>query len=191
VETYSRKTFSPQRYEIWTMQSAYHSLPTIDGVMEAPGAQFKASQVAYAADAHRVKFSLDIAGAYPPEAKLVHWLRTITFERDAQYIQVEDRYELSAPARELTLSLLTPCKVQLGQPGELLLMPQPLAGGRQSGSGKIAFDSECLAVTTENIPIGDNQLRQVWGEQLVRILFKATLAPSLTGGWTIKISEAA
>jgi hypothetical protein len=25
-----RKTFSPQRYEIWTMQSAYHSLPTIN-----------------------------------------------------------------------------------------------------------------------------------------------------------------
>ena len=32
VETYTRKTFSPQRYEIWTMQSGYHSLPTINGV---------------------------------------------------------------------------------------------------------------------------------------------------------------
>ena len=34
VETYTRKTFSAERYTIWTMQSAYHTLPTIvrDGV---------------------------------------------------------------------------------------------------------------------------------------------------------------
>jgi hypothetical protein len=35
VETYTRKTFSPQRYEIWTMQSAYHSLPLINGIQQA------------------------------------------------------------------------------------------------------------------------------------------------------------
>ncbi|MFR2781088.1 MAG: heparinase II/III family protein [Clostridium sp.] len=29
VETYQAKTFSPQRYEIWTMQSAYHNLPPL------------------------------------------------------------------------------------------------------------------------------------------------------------------
>lgn len=27
VETYQKKTFSPRRYEIWTMQSQYHNLP--------------------------------------------------------------------------------------------------------------------------------------------------------------------
>ena len=30
VETYTKKTFSSQRYEIWTMQSQYHNLPTIN-----------------------------------------------------------------------------------------------------------------------------------------------------------------
>ena len=28
VETYTKKTFSSERYEIWTMQSAFHNLPT-------------------------------------------------------------------------------------------------------------------------------------------------------------------
>ncbi len=28
VESYTKKTFSPDRYDIWTMQSAYHNLPT-------------------------------------------------------------------------------------------------------------------------------------------------------------------
>ncbi len=50
VETYSRKTFSPQRYEIWTMQSAYHNLPTIDGVQQAPGAAFAARDVTYSGE---------------------------------------------------------------------------------------------------------------------------------------------
>ena len=50
VETYSAKTFSSKRYEIWTMQSAYHNLPTIDGVMQSAGRQFAASAVEYHAD---------------------------------------------------------------------------------------------------------------------------------------------
>ena len=33
VETYSAKTFSSRRYEIWTMQSGYHNCPTVNGVM--------------------------------------------------------------------------------------------------------------------------------------------------------------
>src|SRR6185369_12944547 len=48
VETYSAQTFSSRRYEIWTMQSAYHNLPTIDGVMQGAGRQFAARSVSYA-----------------------------------------------------------------------------------------------------------------------------------------------
>lgn len=42
VGPYTGKTFGAQRYEIWTMQSAYHSLPTIDGVMQRNGSEFAA-----------------------------------------------------------------------------------------------------------------------------------------------------
>ena len=52
VETYTAKTFSAQRYEIWTMQSAYHNCPTIDGVMQSAGPQFAATEVSYHADDH-------------------------------------------------------------------------------------------------------------------------------------------
>jgi hypothetical protein len=40
-ETYTRKTFSSQRYEIWTMQSGYHQLPKINGVDQMQGRQYK------------------------------------------------------------------------------------------------------------------------------------------------------
>ena len=45
VESYTKKTFSPQRYEIWTMQSAWHNLPTFDGVQQLPGAEYAAREV--------------------------------------------------------------------------------------------------------------------------------------------------
>ena len=49
VGTYTKKTFSDRRYEIWTMQSQYHNLPTFsDGdelVMEHDGEKFAARDV--------------------------------------------------------------------------------------------------------------------------------------------------
>ena len=45
VETYTRKTFSPRRYEIWTMQSGYHPLPTICGTDQKDGVEYRAENV--------------------------------------------------------------------------------------------------------------------------------------------------
>ncbi len=188
VETYTRKTFSPQRYEIWTMQSAYHSLPTIDGVMQFPGEQFKASQVSYASSDTAVKFSLDIAGAYPPEAKLKRWLRNLTLQR-GQYVLLEDQYELAAAVKTLTLSLLTPCAVQLAAPGEIRLDEVVLVKGRKSGKGKIEYDPAALDFSVEIIPLADARLQSTWGSRLARILL-TVIQPALQGGWSIKISLA-
>ena len=146
VETYTRKTFSPQRYEIWTMQSQYHSLPTIDGVMQSPGAEFAARDVQYSADDSAARFSLDIAGAYPPEAKLKSWQRTLTLLR-GQAVELEDRYELAQKPGKLTLSLMTPCRVDASQAGTLALRQAPLAGGLVSGAGKVSYDPAVFAVT--------------------------------------------
>jgi len=73
VETYTRKTFSATRYEIWTMQSQYHNLPTVNGVMQQDGRAFRASDVAYESSDARARLSLNIAGAYPPVAGLRSW----------------------------------------------------------------------------------------------------------------------
>ena len=61
VGPYTGKTFSSQRYEIWTMQSAYHSLPTINGVMQSPGAEFAAREASCEAADGRTIFAIDIA----------------------------------------------------------------------------------------------------------------------------------
>src|SRR5438067_13068774 len=81
VEAYTAKTFSPQRYTIWTMQSAYHNLPTIGGVMQKDGAEYRAENVKFVPGKDEVRFSLDIATAYPAEARVKSWERTVVLDR--------------------------------------------------------------------------------------------------------------
>ena len=47
VEAYTAKTFGRDRYTIWTMQSAYHNLPTVGGVMQQDGVDFQATDRKY------------------------------------------------------------------------------------------------------------------------------------------------
>ena len=41
VGTYTRQTFSSERYSIWTMQSNYHNLPMVNGVPQQFGSEFR------------------------------------------------------------------------------------------------------------------------------------------------------
>ena len=65
VEAYTAKTFSAGRYTIWTMQSAYHNLPTIGGVMQHNGTSFQATDRKFSSDNDRATYSFNIADAYP------------------------------------------------------------------------------------------------------------------------------
>ena len=72
VEAYTSKSFGFDRYNIWTMQSAFHNLPTVDGVMQAAtDPRYRAAFVNYTNDDSMAVLSLDLAPAYPDEAGLV------------------------------------------------------------------------------------------------------------------------
>ena len=188
VETYTMKTFSDRRYEIWTMQSAYHNLlPTIDGVMQSPGAEFAARDVSYAAHEDGVTFSLDLAGAYPAEAGLQTWLRTVRLVR-GQRVEIADAYTLDHAPRALTLSLLTPCAVESAENGVITLGTRTIVPGRDSGAATITYDASKLASSVEVVPIDDPQLRAVWGEQLFRMIFAAK-APSERDSWALRVTR--
>src|SRR5208283_5992139 len=88
VETYTAKTFSPQRYEIWTMQSAYHNCHTIDGVMQSDGRQYAARDVRYQTGDAAAELRSNLAGAYPPAANLQRWDRTVRLDRARNEIAV-------------------------------------------------------------------------------------------------------
>ncbi|OHB64598.1 MAG: hypothetical protein A2Y77_02795 [Planctomycetes bacterium RBG_13_62_9] len=181
VETYSRKTFSSQRYEIWTMQSAYHNLPAINGVMQSPGREFAAREVAYEADDGHAQLRLDIAGTYPREAGLKSWVRTVRLNRGRDIVVTED-YSLAQPVGEITLSLMTPCKAEVTKEGQLLLTTADTGV-------RVLYDGARLKAAVETIPIEDGRLRSVWPAEITRILLKAE-QPAMRDTWTLRIEPA-
>ena len=184
VETYSRKTFSRDRYSIWTMQSQYHNLPTINGVMQQNGREFRASNVTYSADRRKVGFSLDIAGAYPQAARLKTWRRTLTFTRNGPVALVDD-YQTAGRPRDLFWSFITPCRVRIGK-GIIRLGTAALPQDRATGAARLLFDATRLKASVEKIPIADPQMKAIWGRQLFRIVLRAT-SPQATGRFTFRI----
>jgi hypothetical protein len=81
VGVYTRQTFGPDRYEIWTMQSSWHNVPEVDGIAQAPGHEYAARQVQGLLSPGAAELSLDLAGAYPAKAGIRSWHRTMRLDR--------------------------------------------------------------------------------------------------------------
>jgi hypothetical protein len=169
VETYTAKTFSSKRYEIWTMQSAYHNLPTINGVMQAAGRQYAARDVSFTSDETAAEFVADIAAAYPKEAGVDKWLRSIRLDRGANRIVVTDRFALRAASGKVEMSLMTAAETRATGPRTLSI------GGRVrlevEGPGDPQFRVEEVATT-------DSRLRGVWGPKVYRTLVSWSNLPA-------------
>jgi Heparinase II/III-like protein len=183
VEAYTAKTFSPQRYSIWTMQSAYHNLPTVGGVMQHNGVEFRATDRKYSTNDQRATVSFNIASAYPKEAGIKSWIRTVTLDRVHSRVIVEEDFELenSAP---ITLSVMTPRVPTAGGQGQIAMTPA-------SSDGKAAllkFDGAALSPNIEKIALTDPHLRETWGDQIYRILLKSQ--PVTSGKWSYEFSAA-
>jgi Heparinase II/III-like protein len=183
VPAYTRKTFSAERYTIWTMQSAYHNLPTIGGVMQHDGAEFKATGHVYSTNDRRATYSFNIAGAYPKEAGVQSWVRTITLDRKLNRVVVEEDFRLDK-AVEVSLSIMTPRRVAAGS-GVLTLN---LASGEGRAS-LLSYDAAALAAHVETIKLEDKGLRDSWGPEIYRILLNSK-RPVASGKWTYDFSPA-
>ena len=88
VGEYTSQTFGNNRYDIWTMQSGYHNLPQVNGVDEKDGKSFAAKFVSHKPG----MLCLDIAGAYPKEAGVQSWKRTLKATKQA--IEITEDYTL-------------------------------------------------------------------------------------------------
>ena len=172
VETYTRKTFGPERYTIWTMVSSYHSLlPTIDGAEQLPGPDFKATDISYSSDKQSATLKLDIASAYGKEAGIKKWQREITLHRGS-HIEISDSYELSTKPDEITTSFLTPCNVDISRSDRILLSKRNFGNGRTSGQARVTYPAG-RNISFEKVPITDSRMSTVWGTELTRVVLTA------------------
>ena len=169
VETYSRKTFSPQRYEIWTMQSAWHNLPTIDGVQQKDGEEYHAENVT--CDLEKGELSMDLAAAYP-DCALKSWLRTVRLQKgEAVYVQDQFAFRDDEP-HEVVLSLITydrPVPEALTAEGQRVSLV-PLEE-KNRPAAILEIKGGCVD-EVEEVPIEDARLARAWEHSLFRMLVK-------------------
>lgn len=162
VETYTAKTFSPQRYEIWTMQSQWHNLPTINEAMQQDGRDFAARDVRFSSDDSASAFSLDIAGAYPAAAGVNRWTRTLRMSKSG-VLTLTDDYELSAARTPTVWNFITHRRPELTADGAISL--HSTDGARSilnHAAGSYQAEVDEMAVT-------DPSLKKVWGDFVYRL----------------------
>lgn len=116
VDTYTEKTFSPLRYTIWSMRSSYHTLPDINGAEQAAGEAYQAKD--FTVSQERMSVSLDIAGAYPKEARVRRWIRQVQLAEGR--ILISETVEPELP-EELELHYLLLDRPDIAAPGRAVL----------------------------------------------------------------------
>ena len=168
VETYTAKTFSSNRYDIWTMQSQYHNLPTINGIQQKDGREFHAENARFTADAKQVKFSLDLAKAYPADAMVKSWKRLIVLDRGRK-LTLSEKYELQSWKEPLKLNLMTAFAADVSVPGQIMLADKQ----DPSRIYEMTYDPKKFSVIAEAKEVTDGRLTPVWGSNLVRLVFTA------------------
>jgi hypothetical protein len=185
VETYTAKTFSDRRYEIWTMQSGFHNLPTVNGCDQVDGAASQATDVAYETTEEKTTFTLDISSAYP-DAKVDSWKRTVIHDRGSS-ISIEDAYSVTEIVGDFIFNFVTPCDVQIRE-GTIFLGSRNFNEGRLSGAATLRFDNDQLEAQCESHPVEDSGLKRVWGSELSRIRLKVK-DPKLSGTIVYRIDK--
>lgn len=162
--TYTGKTFGPERYSIWTMRSAYHNLPLINGVEQQAGARFAAKDVSFVNSSKSAVFKADITSAYPADAQLGKWERTYTLNRHRSFT-ISDKYSLLTNKGNNALHFMTSAVIEKKKDGIL-----------QFNTGTVAismeYDPKIFNVQIEPIQITDKKLLESWPAQVFRLVLK-------------------
>ena len=172
VETYTKKTFSSSRYDIWTMQSQYHNLPTINGEKQAPGLEYKAEQVKYSSTARRDQMSLDIAHAYPESASVNSWNRALSLDKSQSRVTITENYSLAEAREPVILNLMSHSKPGIDQSGNSVFIP---VADEDGSIVKLRYPKGYKAIV-EECDSSDPRLAAVWGDLVYRIRITAPKA---------------
>ncbi|MEP5593406.1 MAG: heparinase II/III family protein [Flavobacteriaceae bacterium] len=171
VETYTKKTFSTDRYDIWTMNSGYHNLlPTVNGTKQNNGIAFKATNVEYQATDKKVFYAMDISDSYPKNAGINKWHKEFIFLR-GKSIVIKENYHLSKNTEGIETYLMTCRKPEIKEGGSIIL---PSYRGNDK-KVRIKYDEKLFNVAYETHTLEDKRLISSWDKgEIYRIVFTMT-----------------
>ncbi len=178
--TYTKQTFSPDRYKLWYTQSQWHNCPVINGTDQQAKEIFLATAVKFTKGKAADVFTMDLAKAYPTAAAVKSWIREFNYNREKQELILKDSYQLSGYHAASSLSFVA-CRLPVKEkPGIIRL---------SSISGKLlsmSYDPKLLSATIEEQVVDDTSIAGVWGKSVYRIKL-TTIGKKLKGEHTIRI----
>ena len=160
VESYTKKTFSSERYSLWTMQSLYHNVTNFPPLEQLPGEEYQATEVEINMQKDPY-IRMELASAYPKDTSLHSYRRKVT-HRKGTCILLEETLETE---RAGVLTLMTKEKPLKGK-GKIEI--------GESGVIRITNQEDVQDIQFESIPIKDERLRETWPSMLYRILITYT-----------------
>lgn len=175
VGTYTRQTFGPERYSIWTMRSLYHNLPEINGFEQKNGANYMAKDVKF--NGARKTLSLDMAGAYPENAGIASWVRA--YKLNNKDLVIKDTFKLTDSKQANKVNFMLWGEVSLENDYALIRI--------ENKTLKLKFDSRQLEASLEEVKLTDVRLTKVWGEVVYRLTLQAKSVVA-AGEYQYKIS---
>ncbi|MBQ9082880.1 MAG: heparinase II/III family protein [Clostridia bacterium] len=169
---YNALTFGEfTRYTLWVNISEYHNLPTINGINQHDGREYRARNVQYASDDRMTCFSLDIAGAYEAQAGVQQWMRTIGLDKTTSVIRVTEEYRLER-AESVVLNFMSAAEVTQTADGLEL-------AADNGAKMRMDVDLSRFEVAVEAIDLSDRVQKASWDKLFrVRLTLKQ---PEVTG----------
>ncbi len=163
VGTYTRQTFSSERYSIWTMQSNYHNLPMINGVAQSYGSKFRSKNISVSKN--KSSFAVDLSGAYSKEAKVETWKRSYRLLAKSNLL-IEDNFVLSEIKGENQLNFMTWGQPVINSEGYVVVE-------KDGKSIRLNYDPQQFEAAVETVELKDNKLSRVWGKEVYRLSLTA------------------
>ena len=178
VGTYTKKTFSHERYTIWSMQSSWHNLPEVNGTSQIFGDEFRARGTD--CNIKKRTFSTDIAGAYSSAAGCSSWTRSYTLKDEA--LEITDRFSLSERIAADTVNFLVR--------GSASISSDMSAVTIETDGVRITLDyPEGMAISVAQMILDDPRLSNVWGSSIKRISFVSPPDSGLKGKYVFRVER--
>ena len=164
-DTYTALSFSKRRFELMNCRSSYHNVPLINGLEQRDGKAFRAMNVELISgnlgNGIVASCCMDIEKAYPKEANVSKWTRTMTLNGPAETVELTDSFALANQQKPVEIILMTYGEPCLDNESMVLL------GNK---SVRLALPLDRISVSWEKVEMPDGIMKEQWNDNVYRII---------------------
>ncbi|MCA9883085.1 MAG: heparinase II/III family protein [Anaerolineae bacterium] len=133
------------RYDHFVCQSLGHSLPVPNGQQQGAGREYAAALLDHHADDAQDMMSIELKGAYPPEADLQSLVRTVTLHREAPdgWVELVDDFAYASGAH--------PFESMLTTFGDVRIEADSVHVQGEKGALQIKYDANTVAFRIQKV----------------------------------------